>query len=153
MSIFLKQLEDIDETERVLNAFSSCLQSLSSGSAYRRKMAEKFVQHGIVIAAADGNQYAGFAAFYANDLESRTAFLSMIAVQPDHRGKHIGNQLLDQCIERSVGLDMKKMRLEVRKANTGAIHFYEKNGFQYVGDSTDSSIFMEKAIGKDPGQI
>lgn len=147
MSIILKQLDNTDEAKKILEQFSSCLHSLSGGKSYRRKMAEKFLEHGIFITAFDGDRYAGFAAFYANDHEGGTAFLSMIAVQPEYRGKRVGYRLLEQCMAKSAECGMKKMRLEVRKDNK-AVHFYERNGFRYAGDCSDVSFFMEKIIGR-----
>jgi [ribosomal protein S18]-alanine N-acetyltransferase len=56
-----------------------------------------------------------------------------IAVDPDFRGKHLGEKLLRTLISICLAQGGKKMTLEVRVTNHVAQKLYEKYGFERVG--------------------
>lgn len=67
-----------------------------------------------------------------------------IAVDPDMRGRGLGQQLLDVCRQEAEWRNCTTMSLEVRVDNAGAIALYERNGFEvikrlpkYYDDGTD----------------
>lgn len=69
-----------------------------------------------------------------------------LAVDPPHRRKGIGTDLMNACESRCKG---ENLLVEVRKGNVGAQRFYEKLGFQlksvirlYYG--TEDAYVMEK---------
>ena len=66
----------------------------------------------------------GFIAFYANDLEHKSAFISSIGIKPEFRGSHIGNILIDQVVEIATENNMSKIELEVNTQNIRAQNFY-----------------------------
>ncbi|MFH2036649.1 MAG: GNAT family N-acetyltransferase/peptidase C39 family protein [Candidatus Zixiibacteriota bacterium] len=68
------------------------------------------------------------------------ARLYNIAVDPIHRGKGIGLKLLNECELEAVRRSFKKMTLEVRTDNTGAIKFYEKLGYTIIRQIPDYYI-------------
>lgn len=130
----------------VLELFSDSLQSLQSGVNYRRRMAEKFAEYGIFFFISE-EKIEGFAAFYANDKKERIAYLSMIAVLPEFRDRHIGKRVLEECIRTSIEAGMSEMRLEVNKKNQTAIVFYEKNGFSIIENQIgEKSFYMQKVL-------
>ena len=61
---------------------------------------------------------------------SRDGHIISIAVQPQHRRKGIGRQLLQRVMATSA---LKKVWAEVRRSNQGAQAFYSKMEFQMIG--------------------
>ena len=95
---------------------------------------EKIHQKGKFIFAYDGNSL-GYCAFYANDAEKRTAYISLIAVLPKYQKMHIGTKLLKESLEIMRTYGMEHCMLEVRKNNKNAIQFYKKNQFVVAEES------------------
>ena len=54
-----------------------------------------------------------------------------IAVSPKERGRNIGRRLMEEILRILKKSGVETVRLEVRKSNTGAQHFYETLGFEY----------------------
>lgn len=92
------------------------------------------------------DEEVGFISYYANDTETKTAYIALVGVIPEYKGKGIAQELMNHCIQQCVELDMNKIRLEVKKNNCRAIRFYEKNKFHVVGDASNDSVFMIKEI-------
>lgn len=105
---------------------------------------QKICRNGI-FAFACQEKPAAYCAFYANDADSLTAFISLIAVKPEYQHLHIGQRLLTYCLEIAVDRGMHFCALEVKKNNSSAIRFYEKNGFVLLGER-ESSYLMKKEL-------
>ena len=58
-----------------------------------------------------------------------------IAVSPRYRGKEIGRRLMAEVLSILKKSGVETVRLEVRKSNTSAQHFYEVLGFEYNHDA------------------
>jgi len=84
----------------------------------------------VVLAARDRRRVIGFAImeFYAIH-----AHLNLFAVQPGYHRQGIGRQLLEwlEASARTAGIF--KVYLELRATNGGALAFYEKLGYRWVG--------------------
>lgn len=91
---------------------------------------------------AYSTEVLGYAAVYANDIESKIAFITLIAVRPRFQKRNIGYRLLKKCQEIAVKRGCRGIKLEVNNKNHSAIAFYEKNGFRYFSDCTKDSIYM-----------
>ena len=52
-----------------------------------------------------------------------------VAIHPDWRGQALGTLLVRNAINAAVKKEVKRVFLEVRKSNTGAISLYQKLGF------------------------
>jgi ribosomal-protein-alanine N-acetyltransferase len=61
------------------------------------------------------------------------AHISTIAVEPEWRGRGLGEFLLVSMIERAMGLQAAQVTLEVREGNLVAQNLYRKYGFKITG--------------------
>ena len=86
----------------------------------------------------------GYCAFYANDLEGKNAYISLIAVKPQYQKLHIGTDILSKCFEIMRAHNMENCLLEVKKDNLRAFHFYKSNGFQMVNEREQSYLMKCK---------
>lgn len=84
----------------------------------------------------------GYCAFYANDLEGKNAYISLIAVKPQYQKLHIGTDILRKSFEIMRAYNMENCLLEVKKDNLKAFRFYKSNGFQMV-DEREQSYLMK----------
>jgi len=87
-------------------------------------------------AVYDDSDSIGYVAFYANDNETKTGYISMIGVLDTYHGKGAGSMLLNKCIEVSKANGMHFLRLEVDNDNSNAIGFYDHEGFNYEKDAS-----------------
>lgn len=82
------------------------------------------------------------------------AHVTTIAVDPAHRGKGVGELLLNALIDHAYELGGKQITLEVRVSNTTAQRLYLKYGFQpagtrpryYTDNGEDALIMWTEAI-------
>jgi ribosomal protein S18 acetylase RimI-like enzyme len=79
----------------------------------------------------------GLIAFYANDISNENAFLTLILVDSDSKGKKIGFNLLNTSINFLKNRKFRYYNLEVLKSNISAIDFYEKIGFKIEKERED----------------
>ena len=85
-----------------------------------------------ILSVADGTRCRGFVAYYANDQASKQAFITLVLVAPEDRGRGVGHSLV-ACV-----LDIVKRRgvtscsLEVAAGNTAAHAMYRQLGFHAV---------------------
>lgn len=106
----------------------------------------KLDQYAIIIGAYDENEIIGYAAMYANDLKTKTAYISMIGVIPKMQGKHIGSNLMKRCVRIAKEAGMKFIRLEVENTNQTAIKFYKHNGFSFEKKCSQNTSYYLKCI-------
>ncbi len=110
-----------------------------------KELFEKIDKNAIFITA--GNQETlGYAAMYANDLETKMAYITLIAVKPIYQGMHIGRNLLYACENLAKQSGMRCIKLEVSKKNYKAIAFYKKFGFEKMKQQNQNSIYMIKQL-------
>jgi ribosomal protein S18 acetylase RimI-like enzyme len=130
----------------LLEQFSDILPSLSKGEKFRKEIAAKFSQHGIVLVAQDvGGNPCGFAAFYANDTVNFQAYLSMIGVKRNIQHSGIGTQLISAVERYAAQNKMTSIKLEVNKENLSAIRFYKRRNYLIAGE-TDHSFYYQKKL-------
>ena len=63
-----------------------------------------------------------------------SATINKIAIHPYLQGKQLGRALMDEIYNDCYAKKVKTLTLEVRRSNTHAIHFYEKQGFKHIVD-------------------
>lgn len=100
---------------------------------------------------ADGTLIA-FLAFYCNDPERRLAYISMLLVRSDYRGRGLARRLVQQSLHYLTQAGFLVCRLEVGKNNREAIALYRKMGFTETGGQKESSLYMERRLGSDGAQ-
>ena len=110
------------------------------------EFAAKLSRNAIVSILESNGEAVGFVAFYANDLKTKTCFITLIGVLPEFQRMRYGIKLLNHCIAKASGLGMMSIQLEVNKKKTAAFSFYMKNGFSKTEKETDISIFLERKI-------
>ena len=86
----------------------------------------------LFLLARIGGEPAGYLAlaFRRGSVISR---IYSIAVAPDHRGVGVAQAMLGAAIDLTARRGCAKIRLEVRKSNTGAITVYQRAGFHLRG--------------------
>jgi ribosomal-protein-alanine N-acetyltransferase len=78
----------------------------------------------------DNRPMVGYCGFW---IAAQEAHISTIAVDPQYRGRGIGQLLLVTAIEKALELDARLVSLEVRVSNFVAQNLYRKYGFKVVG--------------------
>lgn len=103
---------------------------------------EKMQKYAEFIIAYEGENICGYASMYANDRETKTAYISMIGIKKEYQRKAVGTSLMDKCCERAAEKGMERIRLEVLKNNLTGYRFYKAYGFLEAGEETEKSIFL-----------
>jgi ribosomal protein S18 acetylase RimI-like enzyme len=91
--------------------------------------AEKEFIHGFVAEIA-GQKIVGYASYFFcyYTWVGKSLYLDDLYVQPEHRGKGIGTDLIRMVIETAKDTGCHKVRWQVSKWNKPAIDFYKKIG-------------------------
>ena len=134
-------VHEINEMRKVLEYFRSDLPSLRSGAVMIPDFAEKVAQFGNLCVFREDSLLKGFAVYYANDRETLTGYLSMIAVKPSCQNAHIGSRLLAYVEKQATLKGMHTVKLEVSKENLSAISFYEHHGYHRCGEKPQSYYY------------
>ena len=77
----------------------------------------------------DVPQVVGFSDYW-HTFDSAT--INKIAIHPYLHGRQLGRALMDEIYNDCFAKKVKTLTLEVRKSNTHAIHFYEKQEFKFI---------------------
>lgn len=115
-------------------------------------LAEKWHTHAEFCTCRDeSHMLVGMIAFYANEPESKEAFIPHVYVSPRHRRQGLFTLMLEKVMSVAQDRRFERIKLEVQKSNYRAQQSYLKNGFQFTAsDSADhDSIFMNKTIGQN----
>ena len=102
------------------------------------------IANNAVIIYVHNNNILGYVAFYANDKNTKEAYITLIAVKPGKQNSGIGTNLIKECIYTSLKYGMKKLALKVDKDNENAIKFYKSNGFVFCGEDNEIEQYLMK---------
>ena len=98
--------------------------------------------------------------FVGGSLRSGHGHISGIAVDKKYRMKGAGRWLLKAVSAEFLNDNLDRVTLEVRKSNTGAIRFYEKQGYRrsyivkgYYADGEDAIVYEKQIREPTSGQI
>ena len=142
----VKRIDVYNEKKRIIE---SCDDAFIYGIVNKKdylNILNKIDQNAYLIGIYNSDQPIGYAAIYANDYESKVAYISMIGVVKRMQGMHIGSKLMIECIEIAKKEHMHIIRLEVLKNNIQAIKFYRRYGFEEEMESSTESLYMKKNI-------
>ena len=87
--------------------------------------------YGVIYIVHEANAYIGYLIIcfdYSLEYRGKGAWIDELFVEPTHRGKGIGTQLLDLADRASKDRNAKVLHLEVNHANP-AIELYRRRGF------------------------
>lgn len=130
----------------LLTEFSKVFPHLSEKVSNLEDYAEKLSKSAFVYVAQEGVENAGILVFYANNLQDKVAYISLIGIKKKYQHRGLGKAILDHCVVLSRQSGMNIVRLEVDADNFRAIEFYKKNGFGFVEETERKSFYMMKNI-------
>lgn len=84
----------------------------------------------LFILADDNGDDAGYGQLsltYSNEVGGKVVLVEEIYIKPQYRGKRLGSQFLEYIEQ--IHTDAKRFRLEVEKANNGAVSLYSRLGY------------------------
>ncbi|MCM1191198.1 MAG: GNAT family N-acetyltransferase [Butyrivibrio sp.] len=90
----------------------------------------------------------GYIVFYANDFESKQAYITLLVVRSEFQRMHIGTELVKECCKMCRARGFEMVRLKVLNRDVKARSFYRKVGFADCDDavSREDSRYMELRI-------
>ena len=106
--------------------------------------AKKILTNGHALGIFDGADVVGTCCFYCNDLNSRTGYLTLLAVKQSHRGCGYSTILLEEMERVARKQGMKRMELETDKENFPALALYSK--YQYEIYKIDEKLHLRKDL-------
>lgn len=142
----IKKISDFNEVLKAIYAISDShtpplIEKIKNVEEYANKLsqnAEVYVYETKAINA--------LIAFYNNDMENKTSYITQITVNKNFQGEGLGKRLLELCFQKSIQEGMEKVRLEVYKKNIKAIRLYQKNGFFIKQDAKKNTFYMIKDL-------
>lgn len=144
----IEEISSSKEMREILDEFADSFipplyETVENISLYAEKLAEN--SKNLVICHND--EKLGFICFYANDLKSKRAFISLICVKEKYQKNGYATVLLKKMFEFCKD-SMSSVELEVYADNVKAIEFYKKNGFQKIEKQPGNpkTFFMRKAL-------
>ena len=102
------------------------------------------------IVCHEGNDLIGFAVAVPEENDLR---ILMLSIHERYRRRGIGSSMLKELVSRFLAKGFKKLVLEVREGNDGAIEFYRNRGFEIESmipnyySTGESAYRMTRVIG------
>jgi ribosomal protein S18 acetylase RimI-like enzyme len=106
-------------------------------SEYAKKIADR----SMTFEAWINNTLAGLVAAYFNDAENHSGYITNVSVLGNYKGKGIGYELMNRCIEFAIQNSFNQIKLEVAENNDNAIQLYKKLNFT-IFEKKDKKVGM-----------
>lgn len=90
--------------------------------------------HTFLLSGFEEQEPMGFAAFEINYQGLPVTKIHKIYILPAAQGKGLGKNLFDHISQKSVEKGIKRLSLNVNRNNEKALEFYQRNGFDVVGE-------------------
>ena len=104
--------------------------------------------------AGDNGKIVGLCGTFVHEDDPRTAQIVAMWVEPECRGRRLGEQLLDAATSWSEGRGARQLVLDVTEANEAARRLYGRAGFRETGAKAPlrsnprlSTVEMRKQLG------
>lgn len=115
-----------------------------------RDYVTKIKEHGNMLGVLNSDKnLIAVIAFYANDKNMRTAYVTYLAVHPDVWGQSLGKLLVAKALAQAAIQGMSACKIRTWKNNRKAIKFYQRAGFEIIDQdqSNDSeNVFLEATL-------
>lgn len=122
---------------------------------YKLARASSLENQYTVMVAMHGDESVGMIQMDPHKNEDEgVCFVPFCYMDPEHRHKGLGVQLLGQAVATARIFGRCKLRLRCAPTNHVAERFYTRNGFRYIGMAQDSAVkleLLEKDFMKDDG--
>ena len=143
---YIREIRAREEKQKAIGACDAAYTISVTGRECYQALFEKLDRNAVMLGiyGMDG-KIAGYAAFYANDTDSRRAYMSLFCIRKPMQRKYLGSALMRTCMQEAKSRGMESMRLEVLNRDSGAIEFYRRMGFTETG-RRDAFIQMEKEL-------
>jgi len=143
----IETITDLAKIEQVLLLFDNSFpRPLSKRVGSLRDYARKLAENAVVNIISLEDKIVGFAAYYCNDMVTKQAFITQLAVDDTYKKLRLGSVLMELCINTSKQKGMEKLISEVDDTNVAIIKFHEKFGFTFLKKASDSSHFLAKKL-------
>lgn len=109
--------------------------------------AEKIACYSVMVEHREGGRLEGAVSTYANDVENRQAFVTMVAVEPHARGRGIAASLMHATMVYLAAKGFEAVLLKVMKGNKRAIELYRNRGFNVIGEDDDQFEMLASVKG------
>lgn len=106
--------------------------------------AKKVITNGSVLAVESDSEICAASLFYCNNEINRTAYITLLATDPNYKRNGFAETLLDETEAFCKKRGMNVVELDTEKTNTIAISLYSKNG--YIIDSVSPKVHMKKRL-------
>lgn len=106
--------------------------------------AEKIIQHGIILAIEKNDKIVSAAMFYANDLDRKTAYLTLLGTLPEYEGHGFARTLMEAVDQKCREIGMDCIALDTDKTNNKALRLYLSLGYRL--DAVDKKVHMIKEL-------
>lgn len=144
------ELKIISGIEQIIEILTSCGNDFYNQSYNNEKaidtLSEKFSKFGVVLALYLDNDLAGFISFYANDFDTKKAFLSMIIIRRGFQRKGVGTALLNEMEKYCIENGFNEIISEVDDKNIKSKSFFSKNGYNVTEKKGQGTSFYLKKI-------
>lgn len=91
--------------------------------------ARKIAGHAVRFEAWSGDILAGLVAMYCNDAPGGAAFITSVSVRREWQRRRLATTLLERSVVHARQAGMRRINLDVARANEAAVSFYEQSGF------------------------
>lgn len=91
---------------------------------------KKIIKCGEIVVCQEENILKGVVLGYTNNLENSSAYISVVGIRKEFRGKHIGRRTVQMFIDICKQKNINTLSLYTHKSNIRAIGLYEALGFK-----------------------
>ena len=133
-----KIIKDLKTERAIITKCDSAFTEPMSKRTYFHDITVKINTYGNFIALEKDGEAVGYAAFYANNFETKVAYISLLVVDKKHWGHNYGKMLIDKVKEMSKEIGMTVLRLAIRKNEFKSLAVFIRNGFDIESEEPES---------------